>query len=70
MTHLTTQIIIRDHASISATLHSMLLLLSQHRQQKTLPDFSVLRAMLFYADEFPRWQHHCVFQPIVDGISG
>jgi hemerythrin-like domain-containing protein len=58
MNHLATRIIIKEHASISATLHSMLLLLSQHRQQKTLPNFATIRAMLFYADEFPRWQHH------------
>jgi len=58
MDHLATRIIIREHASISATLHSMMLLLSQHQHQKTVPNFQALRAMLFYVDEFPRWQHH------------
>ena len=39
-------------------LRSILLLLSQHRRQGTMPDFAVLRAMLFYMDEFPEQRHH------------
>ena len=39
-------------------LRSILLLLEQHRRQHTLPDFSALRAMIFYVDEFPEKRHH------------
>jgi hemerythrin-like domain-containing protein len=58
MDHLATRIILREHASISATLHSMLLMLSRHSQNETMPNFPALRAMLFYVDEFPKRQHH------------
>lgn len=39
-------------------LGSMNLLLAEHRRHGTLPDFGVLRAMLFYVDEFPERLHH------------
>ena len=39
-------------------LQSILILLSQHRRDGTLPDFSVLLAVLFYVDEFPEKRHH------------
>jgi hemerythrin-like domain-containing protein len=39
-------------------LRSIQLLLAQHRRQATLPDFAVLRAMIFYVDEFPEKRHH------------
>ena len=58
MTHTTTRIIREEHGALSAMLRSILLLLAQHRRQGTLPDFSVLRAMLFYVDEFPEKRHH------------
>ena len=58
MTHLTIRIIRDEHAALSAMLQSILILLSQHRRQGTLPDFAVLRAMLFYVDEFPEKRHH------------
>ena len=38
-------------------LQSILNLLSQHRRDDTLSDFSVLRAMLSYVDEFPEKRH-------------
>jgi hemerythrin-like domain-containing protein len=57
-THATIRIIREEHAALSAMLRSMLLLLAQHRRDKTLPDFTVLRAMLFYVDEFPEKRHH------------
>jgi len=56
--HNTTKIIRDEHAALSAMLRSILLLLAQHRQQGTMPDFSALRAMLFYVDEFPEKRHH------------
>ena len=58
MTHTTTRIILEEHAALSAMLRSIVLLLAQHRRQGTLPDFSILRAMLFYVDEFPEKRHH------------
>ena len=58
MSHLTTRIIREEHTALSAMLRSILLLLEQHRRQRTLPDFSALRAMIFYVDEFPEKRHH------------
>lgn len=58
MTHITSRIIREEHSALAAMLRSMLLLLTQHRNQGTLPDFAALRAMLFYVDEFPEKRHH------------
>jgi hemerythrin-like domain-containing protein len=58
MSHPTLRIIHDEHAALAAMLRSIQLLLSQHRRQGTLPDFAVLRAMLFYLDEFPEKRHH------------
>lgn len=58
MTHSSLRIIRDEHAALSAMLRSIPLLLAQHRQSGTLPDFAVLRAMLFYVDEFPERLHH------------
>ncbi|VWX55788.1 Hemerythrin-like domain-containing protein [Burkholderiales bacterium 8X] len=58
MTHLAIRIIREEHAALAAVLRSMLMLLEQHRRLRTPPDFAVLRAMLFYVDEFPEKRHH------------
>ena len=58
MTHAATRIIREEHAALSAMLRSILLLLAQHRRERTLPDFGALRAMVFYVDEFPEKRHH------------
>src|SRR5262245_51750375 len=58
MTHKAIEIIRGEHAALAAMLRSILLLLAQHRRDGTLPDFAVLRAMLFYVDEFPEKRHH------------
>ena len=58
MTHATTRIIRDEHAALSAMLRSILLLLDAHRRQQSTPDFSALRAMLFYVDQFPEQRHH------------
>jgi hemerythrin-like domain-containing protein len=58
MTHLTLTVIRDEHQALAAMLRSILLLLQQHRRQGTLPDFSALRAMIFYVDEFPEKRHH------------
>ena len=55
----TSLIIIRhEHRALSAMLRSILLLLKDHQRRGTLPDFTALRAMLFYVDEFPERLHH------------
>ena len=58
MSHAALRIIHDEHAALAAMLRSIPLLLSHHRRQGTLPDFEVLRAMLFYMDEFPEKRHH------------
>jgi hemerythrin-like domain-containing protein len=58
MSHATIRIIREEHSALSAMLRSILLLLAQHRKHGTLPDFTVLRSMLFYVDEFPEKRHH------------
>ena len=51
--------IIRDeHAALAAVLRSMALLVRDARRRNRAPDFHVLRAMLFYVDEFPERLHH------------
>lgn len=51
--------IIRDeHQALAAMLRSLPMLLDQARRENHLPDFSVVRAMLFYIDEFPERLHH------------
>ena len=57
-THPTLLVIRDEHSALSAVLRSISLLLSEHRRRHTLPDFTVLRAMLFYIDEFPERVHH------------
>src|SRR4051812_41085237 len=54
----TLQVIYDEHGALSAVLRSIGLLLSEHRRRGDLPDFAVLRAMLFYIDEFPERIHH------------
>jgi len=51
--------VIRDeHQALAAMLRSLKMLLAQARRENALPDFGVLRAMLFYVDEFPERLHH------------
>jgi hemerythrin-like domain-containing protein len=51
--------VIRDeHQALAAMLRSLKMLLAQARREEALPDFEVLRAMLFYVDEFPERLHH------------
>lgn len=56
--HPSLTVIRNEHHALSAMLRSIRLLLAEHRRHGTLPDFSVLRAMLFYVDEFPERLHH------------
>jgi len=56
--HPTIQIIRGEHSTLSAVLRSIGLLLTESRRHGIEPDFQVLRAMLFYIDEFPEKVHH------------
>lgn len=58
MSHPALTIIRDEHGALSAMLRSLSMLLAEHRRHGSLPDFSVLRAMLFYVDEFPEKLHH------------
>lgn len=57
-THTTLRVIRDEHAALAAMLRTLSMLLAQHRRDGTLPDFTTLRAMLFYIDEFPERLHH------------
>ena len=58
MSHLALKIIREEHSSLAAMLHSLEQML--HRGPGEQPErfFDVLRAMLFYIDEFPERMHH------------
>ena len=56
--HPTIRIIRDEHSTLSAVLRSIGLLLSESRRRGIVPNFQVLRAMLFYIDEFPEQVHH------------
>jgi hemerythrin-like domain-containing protein len=58
MTHLAMRVIQDEHQALSAMLRSMTMLLAQARRERQPPPFDVLRAMLFYVDEFPEKLHH------------
>ena len=58
MRHTALDVIHEEHQALAAMLRSMSMLLAQARREQSLPDFSVLRAMLFYVDEFPERLHH------------
>lgn len=47
-----------EHQALSAMLRSMAMLLAKSRRDGDLPNFDVLRAMMFYVDEFPEKLHH------------
>ena len=57
-THPTLRIIRDEHSALTAVLRSIGLLLTESRRRALPPDFAVLRAMLFYIDEFPEKVHH------------
>lgn len=58
MQHATLRIIHDEHSALAAMLRSLPPLLADHRRHGSLPDFGLLRAMLFYVDEFPERLHH------------
>ena len=56
--HHTLRVIRDEHGVLSAVLRSISPLLSETRRLGLQPDFTTLRAMLFYSDEFPEKVHH------------
>lgn len=58
MTHPTLRIIREEHRALASMLRSIPLLLAENRRRGLAPDFTALRAMLFYVDEFPEQRHH------------
>ena len=58
MRHHALDVIHEEHQALAAMLRSMSLLVAQAHREGHEPDFGVLRAMLFYVDEFPERLHH------------
>jgi len=58
MRHTTLDVIHDEHQALAAMLRSLSMLVQQARRENRMPDFEVLRAMLFYIDEFPERLHH------------
>jgi hemerythrin-like domain-containing protein len=58
MQKISLQIIRNEHASLAAMLHSLLMMLDRGPGDTPENFFDVVRAMLFYIDEFPERQHH------------
>lgn len=58
MTIRTLEIIRDEHQALAAMLRSLSMLLAHARRHGALPDFDVLRSMMFYIDEFPERLHH------------
>jgi hemerythrin-like domain-containing protein len=58
MSHLAAGIIYEEHAAVAAVLRSLLAMVRQGPGSEPERFFDVLRAMLFYIDEFPEQRHH------------
>lgn len=58
MSHIALQIIRDEHAALAAVLRSLAMLLERGPQDEPERFFNVIRAMLFYIDEFPERLHH------------
>ena len=58
MSHLAAGIIYEEHAAVAAVLRSLLAMIRQGPDTEPERFFDVLRAMLFYIDEFPERRHH------------
>ncbi len=52
------QIIRDEHMAVAAVLRSLLMMIERGPRQEPDRFFGVLRAMLFYIDEFPEQKHH------------
>ncbi|MGZ5195051.1 MAG: hemerythrin domain-containing protein [Ramlibacter sp.] len=58
MSHPTMQIIRDEHAALAAVLRSLQMMIARGPQDQPERFFDVVRAMLFYIDEFPERLHH------------
>ena len=58
MTHESLRIIRDEHAALAATLRSLSMMVQRAPGAEAALFFDVLRAMLFYIDEFPERMHH------------
>jgi len=58
MLHATLQIIRDEHAALAAVLRSLTMMIDRGPGDEPERFFDVLRAMLFYIDEFPERRHH------------
>ena len=58
MRHLAEEVIHDEHQALAAMLRSLSMLVAQAQRDGKPPPFDVLRAMLFYVDEFPERLHH------------
>jgi len=58
MSHATLQIIRDEHAAVAAVLRSLALMIERGPGDAPERFFDVVRAMLFYIDEFPERRHH------------
>ncbi|MDO9159538.1 MAG: hemerythrin domain-containing protein [Burkholderiaceae bacterium] len=58
MSHESIRTIHEEHATLSALLRSLDWMVRQGPKENIAAFFEVLRAMLFYIDEFPERQHH------------
>ncbi|MGA0612219.1 hemerythrin domain-containing protein [Caldimonas sp. KR1-144] len=56
--HTAERIIREEHRALASVLSSILLLLDAAAAGSAATDFTLLRAMLFYVDEFPERLHH------------
>ena len=69
MNHPSIQKIREEHATIAALLTSLVMMVNRGPKENYETYFDVLRAMLFYLDEFPAKHHHpkedaYLFQPL------
>ena len=56
--HSTIRILRSEHAALVALLRAATSMVVRSRERAELPDFGLLRAMLFYIAEFPERHHH------------
>jgi hemerythrin-like domain-containing protein len=71
MKHESIQIIVEEHSALSAMLRSLSLMVRRGPEPHRENYFNVLRAMLFYIDEFPEKLHHpkeseLLFPPLLE----
>ena len=56
--HSTIRILRSEHTALVTLLRTATSMMVKSREQAALPDFALLRAMLFYIAEFPEHHHH------------